>query len=253
MFCNYRLQSRSECFYVFKRRPSTHVRLLRHEEERLQLEAVALQILRGRPNVEVPRVIEIHSSKSPLGSPYLITGPFCGSTLSDIEPTLSRQALASVDRSLGRYVHELSRITGPYFGSMRQTTPAPQPWSRCFSGMMESVLRDAEDAMLSLPYDVINGQLRKHRSALDRISRPKLTLLEMASDKNILVHTKDMSVSGLLDFSSAIWGDPYLSDCFYQPSVSFAEGFGKLPNRTTDERVRQYLYDVGFRNCVDRC
>jgi hypothetical protein len=66
-------------------------------------------------------------------------------------------------------------------------------------------------------------------------------MLEMVSDQNIIVDTNNLTVSGLLDFSTATWGDPYMSDCFFKPSVSFAEGFGKLPNRTQDERTRQYL------------
>jgi hypothetical protein len=66
-------------------------------------------------------------------------------------------------------------------------------------------------------------------------------VLEMVSDHNIVIDTNTLAISGLLDFSTAIWGDPFMSDCFYKPSVSFAEGYGKLPNRTQDERTRQYL------------
>lgn len=45
-----------------------------------------------------------------------------------------------------------------------------------------------------------------------------------------------------MDFSTAIWGDPFMSDCFCKPTASFVEGFGRLPNKTTEERTRQYLY-----------
>lgn len=243
VLCNYKLQPRADCFHLLKCRPPSHIRLLRHEEERLHSEAVVLQVLRGRSDIEVPRVISFERNRLPTGGPILITGPHIGSVLADVESVLSRQALSRVDKSLGLHIKELSRIAGSTFGSMRQATPNMQTWSRTFISLLESILRDAEDALVSLPYEVIRHQVRRHRAALDKITRPKLTLLETASDKNVTINTNDMSVSGLLDFSSAIWGDPYMSDCFYKPSVSFVEGFGKLPNRTIEERTRQYLYE----------
>lgn len=102
-------------------------------------------------------------------------------------------------------------------------------------------MRDGEDALISLPYDHVRDLVRKHRAALDKISQPKLVLLELSSDNNVVVDVDQERVTGLLDFSTAIWGDPFMSDCFYKPTTSFAEGFGKLPNQSSDERARQYL------------
>lgn len=244
----FRLQPLSDFFYVLRCRPSSHIRLLRHEEERLTSEAVVLQTLRGRTDLLVPRLIEFHNTTTPLGSQYLINGPFKGAVLSDIEPSLSRQALASIDKSLGVYVRQLAAVTGPAFGAVRPpssstnngTSPTP-PWSKVFTGLLESTLRDGEDALISLPYDFIRDQLRRHRATLDQITTPRLVVLEMSADKNIVVDVNRHAVAGILDFSTAVWGDPFASDCFYQPSVSFAEGFGRLPRGDLGERVRQYL------------
>ena len=85
-------------------------------------------------------------------------------------------------------------------------------------------------------------KVRKHRRSLDGVSQPKLVILELASDKNVVVDPKTNRVNGLLDYSTALWGDPFISDCFCNPTASFAEGFGRLPNRSTEERSRQYLY-----------
>ena len=102
-------------------------------------------------------------------------------------------------------------------------------------------MRDGEDALISLPYEGMRDLVRKHRGSLDRITEPRLVLIELAADKNVVVDVKSHQVTGLLDFSTAIWGDPFMSDCFYNPTTSFAEGFGKLPNQSVDERIRQYL------------
>lgn len=243
VFRTFRLRSSSEFFYVLRCRPSFNVRLLRHEEDRLRTEATVLQVLRGRSDLLVPRLIEYNATTTTIGSFYLISGPFKGSILADVEPSLSTQALANIDRSFGKYVRQIARVSGSMFGVVREATiPGYSSWSKCFASMLESLLRDAEDALVSLPYEFIRAQARRHKLLLDQITQPKLFLLEMVSDRNVVVDTHSMTVSGLLDFSTATWGDPYLSDCFYKPSVSFAEGFGKLPNRTEEQRIRQYLY-----------
>lgn len=242
VFRTYRLRSTSEFFYVMRCRPSFHVRLLRHEEDGLKTEATVLQVLRGRSDLLVPRLIEYNTSTIPIGSFYLISGPFKGSILADIEPSLSTEALAHIDKSLGKYVRHLARATSPTFGAVKEAAfPGYSSWSKCFGSMLESLLRDAEDALVSLPYEFIRTQARRHKLLLDQITQPKLFILEMISDRDVVVDTHSMTVSGLLDFSTTTWGDPYMSDCFYKPSVSFAEGFGKLPNRTEDQRIRQYL------------
>lgn len=241
VFRTFRLQPAADYYYILRSRPSSRVRLLRHEEERLLTEASTLQVLRGRLDILVPRLIEYHSTTTSIGSPYLISGPFKGSILSDVEPLLSREALTNIDMSLAQVMRQASQINGPGFGDIRQSGSLSSSWSKCFSGMVESILRDAEDALVNLPYDIIRDQLRRHRHTLDQITRPRLCLVEMYSDKKILADTSTCTVSGLLDFSTAMWGDPFLSDCFYQSSRAFMEGWGTLPNRTVEERIRQYL------------
>ncbi|KAK4549185.1 hypothetical protein LTR36_007643 [Oleoguttula mirabilis] len=241
---NYRLTTSKGFFYILKTRPSNSVRLLRHEEGRLEAEACALQVLSTRPDLVSARLIVYNNTTIRLGSFYLISGPFGGSIFADVEPSLSRQALAGIDKSLGQYVRRLSSFAGSAFGPLRQIQgyPGSQSWARTFATMLESVLRDGEDALINLPYEGMRDLVRKHRASLEKITQPKLTLLELSADENVVVDAKNHRVTGLLDFSSAFWGDPFMSDCFYKPTASFAEGFGKLPNGDTDERIRQYLY-----------
>lgn len=244
IFRTYRLRTSEGFFYILRSRPSLNIRLLRHEESWLETEAGALQNLGGRADVQLPRLITYHNTTSHIGCYYLISGPFSGSILADIEPSLSRHALASIDKSLGQYVRYLGSATGPHFGPIRQSQgmPGSQSWTRAFAVLLESVMRDGEDALISLPYEGIRDLVRRHRGSLDKITQPRLVLLELASDRNVVVDPRTDRVNGLLDFSTAIWGDPFMSDCFYKPTASFAEGFGKLPNQTSDERIRQYLY-----------
>lgn len=240
----YRLRTSKDFFYTMRCRPSSNIRLLRLEDSWLEGEAAALHSLGGRSDVHTPRLIKYTTSSSCIGSPYLISGPFTGSILADIEPDLSGQALASIDRSLGQHVRRLSELRGPQFGSIEQAQGVPQSpsWTKTFAFLIEALMRDGEDALISLPYEGTRDLVRRNRSSLDRITQPRLVLLELASDRNVVVDAGKHRVNGLLDFSTAIWGDPFMSDCFYKPTASFVDGYGALPNRSTDERVRQYLY-----------
>lgn len=243
IYRTYRLRTSQGFFYSLKCRPSFNTRLLRHEETWLETEAGSLQAIGGRSDVRTPRLITHSNTSIPIGSPYLITGPFTGSILSEIEPSLSRQALSSIDKSLGQYVRQLSSITNHLFGSMKQAEgiPGSQSWARVFAFLLEAVMRDGEDSMISMPYEGMRDLVRKHRAALDKITEPRLVLLELAADRNVVVDASNYRVNGILDYSTAFWGDPFMSDCFYKPTQSFAEGFGRLPNQSTDERIRQYL------------
>jgi hypothetical protein len=73
------------------------------------------------------------------------------------------------------------------------------------------------------------------------ITQPRLTLLELASEDNIVVDVSKMRVTGVLDFSTAIWGDPLLADCFMQPSNDLLEGYGDAPGSDVHARIRQWL------------
>ncbi|KXL42977.1 hypothetical protein M433DRAFT_297562 [Acidomyces richmondensis BFW] len=245
LYRTYRLTTSSKgFFYILRSQPSHHYKLLRHEADRLETEAYALQILSGRVDFITARLIEHQATRIQIGSCYLISGPFSGQILSDVEPQLSSQALASIDKSLGQYVRRLSALTGPAFGALRhsQGYSGASSWARAFASMLETVLRDGEDALINLPYEGMRELVRRHRSSLDKITQPRLVLLELCSDDNVVVDTKSYKVAGLLDFSTAFWGDPFMSDCFYKPTASFAEGFGRLPNGDADERIRQYMY-----------
>lgn len=244
LYRTYRLSTSKGFFYILRARPSHNVRVLRHEEDHLENGARALQLLSSRPDLVSTRFIEYQATTTRIGSSYLISGPFSGSIFAHVEPSLSRQALADIDKSLGLYVRRLSSIYGPAFGSLNQAQgyPGSQSWARAFATMLETVLRDGEDALINLPYEGMRDLVRRHRASLDKITQPRLVLLELSADENVVVDTRNCRVTGLLDYSTAFWGDPFMSDCFYRPTASFAEGFGKLPNGDADERIRQYLY-----------
>ncbi|KAF2862192.1 hypothetical protein K470DRAFT_213205 [Piedraia hortae CBS 480.64] len=230
-------------FYICKARPSNQNTSLRHEGNCLDREICVLQGLNNRPLIVPPKVVHYHSSPSSSGCQYLITGPFSGSILAQVEPNLSRSDLALIDQSLGRYINRMANVVGPGFGRVGQAPgQESSSWAKVFSGLLETVMADGENAALNLPFKTMRELLHKHRGSLDKITQPRLTLLELSGDKNIMVGQSDHVVHSLLDYSTAVWGDPFMCDCFVKPTTWFVEGFGRLPNKTKDEIIRQYFY-----------
>lgn len=166
MFRTYRLRTSQGFFYILRCRPSSNTHLLRHEDGWLEAEAGVLQSLASRSDVYQPRLIAYQNTTSTIGSAHLISGPFTGSILSDVEPSLSSRDLASIDYSLGQYVRRLASISGQAFGSVcaAQVVPRKESWAKIFAFLIENVMRDGEDAMISLPYDGIRELVRLPRS-----------------------------------------------------------------------------------------
>lgn len=84
-------------------------------------------------------------------------------------------------------------------------------WQSCFLDMFETALLDAENMLISLPYDRIRWHLQKYSVCLDAVVTPRLTTLNALDLENVLVNTTSMQVTGLLDYSIALWSDPELA------------------------------------------
>lgn len=231
--------------------------------------------------------------KTPLDpSPYIITGPFHGHLLSEISPQLSQTPSEKIQQRVGFFYRNLTTSFSPCISSsstpqQSQTKPfgplypssdfsdsltSFTTWSQFYTTLLETLLLDAEDALINLPYAFIRETVRRNQTALDRITKPKLVFLEgLIDEKNILVQRRwlesagegerrsedEWEISGILDWSGVVWGDEWMSDGFYdhfskrRSMGGFLEGFlggkgGQNQGRSGEEVVRQYLYVFFF-------
>lgn len=232
--------------------------------------------------------------KTPLDTPpYLITGPYYGHLLSEISPRLSQTPSEKIQQRVGFFYRNLTTsFSHPSSSSSTTQQPQTKPfgplhpsssssasdsswtsfttWSQFYTTLLETLLLDAEDALINLPYAFIRETVRRNQNSLDQITKPKLVFLEgLMDERNILVQRRrlesssgagerresgdEWDISGILDWSGVIWGDEWMSDGFYhhfskRRSVGgFLEGFlgGKgqqSQRRSGEEVVRQYLY-----------
>lgn len=236
--------------------------------------------------------------KTPLDpSPYIITGPFHGHLLSEISPRLSQTSSEKIQQRVGFFYRALTTSFSPCCSSSStQQQPQTKPfgplhppssssfsdlshfttWSQFYTTLLETLLLDAEDALINLPYAFIRETVRRNQNSLDQITKPKLVFLEgLIDERNILVQRRrleggadererrrasedEWEISGILDWSGVIWGDEWMSDGFYDhfskkgSMGGFLEGFlggkGQRQNqrRSGEEVVRQYLYVFFF-------
>ena len=78
--------------------------------------------------------------------------------------------------------------------------------------MVESILSDGEDILVSLPYEEIRDQVSKAGPRLDKVKEARLVAVGFDHPKNVLIDPVTKDVTGILDFGSALWGDFRLAE-----------------------------------------
>jgi hypothetical protein len=99
-------------------------------------------------------------------------------------------------------------------------------WEDAFIGMIGELLADGKDAEVELPqpYAVIENEIKNRMDVLNEVVTPCLVdwyLLE----ENVLV--RNGTITGLIDFERAMWGDPVMEYYFshFAKSQAFLDGW----------------------------
>ncbi|KAL8341308.1 hypothetical protein RB601_005674 [Gaeumannomyces tritici] len=194
----------------------------------------------------------------PQDFPYtLVTQPAVPSVpAAHRQPALSQQGWDQIDFQVGRLARSLSRLTSPNgnFGFVVQVLPVfPTPprvldmtpfqphrtWTGAFRAMLELSLLDGQGMAMQLPYGTIRAEVERLAPALDKVTRPRLVVVNAASRANILVPATAQyheasrpepvygtPITGFVDWSNCVFGDPlFMQACSeQQPSDSFLRG-----------------------------
>lgn len=235
LYRSYRLSDPSNptSFCLLKCPPPPNTRLLRHEHDRLSTESHALQFLSRRKSLAATQQPALLDHQSTV---FTLAGPCNGILHSDLATPLSPSRRRNLDRSLGQHMRRLNSITSPTFGSLQRTQH--YSWARCFASLIMDALRDAEDGLVSLPYNDVREQMKRHWSSLDTVGEARLTIAELSLD-GVVFEEGSGEVTGLIDYGSALWADPLFGDCFVRASEGFLEGYGSIEGQ--DGKVRRLL------------
>jgi aminoglycoside phosphotransferase (APT) family kinase protein len=240
----YTLRTTESSVFTLKCTPSRDTLLLRQEHKSLETEAKVLELIKSNTRLPVPQRVsfDILTTNS-IGAPYLLRSYLPGTPLSGLLPYLSTTERSNIERTLGSHIFALTQIRRSSFGLVHrvQAGTGHRRWSEAFLSLLESVLRDGEDMLVSLPYDTIRFHAALHKATLDEITVPNLVALEAGAPRNVFINDRTRRIVGLLGFSTAVWGDPMMAGVFSGASDAFWEGYGGRPTATRGSQIRGLL------------
>ncbi|KAJ4365866.1 hypothetical protein N0V83_008488 [Neocucurbitaria cava] len=230
---------------VLKCPPACNTRLLRHEKSLLENESKALETLHNYlPRVPVPQLLKYDGQGTSLGSPYIMMSYIPGRRLSELAPYLTAAERSTIDQTLGAYVRALTTPPATQFGMTHRVfaRKGSDSWHEAFSALFEAVLRDAEDMLVTIPYESIRYYVGKQAHFLNEVTEPRFVALHACDPTNVLIDETTKRVTGLVGFSDVIWGDPLMTGGLEGGSAAFFEGYGSRPVQTGGVKARMLMY-----------
>ena len=209
--CKLRLSNGSRL--VLKLSPSPNAVLLRQERYFLESEATVLSLLK-KSSLPIPRILRYEPRSTHLGSPFLLSTHVPGVLYADALPHLTRSECRDIELQLRSLKSTINQYTSSTFGSaaLVASNRGFSTWRESFRSMFESVMMDAEDMMINLPYHAIREAMASASKELHDVEKARLVVLGLGRPQNVLLDRRTNNVIGLLDFGQAIWGDTAFSE-----------------------------------------
>lgn len=233
---------------MLKCSPSPTTALLRRERFLLETEARVLALLGQSANPCVPQLFHYDPQGTLLGPSYLVRQYVMGSTLQSMESHLTVENRKDIDRHLGFLVNVIGQHVAPAFGPLEQVASGcgNKSWREAFVELFEGVLRDAEDMFIHLPYAEIRHEVSRLAPKLGDVTLPRLVVVDLGHPSQVLLDPGSKQVSGVVDFSTAVWGDVLMAEVFENPSPAMLDGFGSPLAKDPSEKTRLLLYVVQY-------
>lgn len=198
---------------VLKLGPSPNTALLRHERYFLESEATILSLLK-KNDLPIPRILRYDPRSTQLNSPFLLSTHISGISYADASLHLTRSECRDVELQLRSLSSTISQHTSPTFGpaALVASNKGFSTWRESFKSMLESIMMDAEDMTINLPYHAIREAASSIGNELHDVKEARLVVVGLGRPQNVLLDRRTNDVVGLLDFGQAIWGDIAFSE-----------------------------------------
>lgn len=233
---------------MLKSSPNPTTALLRRDRFLLETEARVLALLGQSANPCVPQLFHYDPQGTLFGPSYLVRQYVMGSTLQSMEGHLTAENRKDIDRHLGFLVNVIGQHVAPAFGPLEQVASGcgNRSWREAFTELFEGVLRDAEDMFIHLPYAEIRHEISRLAPALSDVTLPRLVVIDLGRPSQVLLDPGSKQISGVVDFSTAIWGDVLMAEVFENPSSAMLDGFGSPLAQDQSEKTRLLLYVIRY-------
>ncbi len=235
--------------------PPPHIPTLRHEQRSLEASVLLYQMLENHREIPVPPMRSYDLSPNTLQQPFILSSHISGPSLRDLAPRLPPTDYEIMTHNLNRILTTIGHFTSNYFGTLPQVSAGQgsSTWKCAFSGLVETVLRDAEDMVIAIPYEQIRDHVSRLGPFLHEVQEPKLVLLMSDPLASLIVDEERMDVKGFVLDCPALWGDPLLARVFDDVSETFHDRYSQTMGE--GEEVRTLLYVSSdfhhFRHCLD--
>lgn len=190
--------------------PGSSIPLLRKERYGLESEILTLRLLASL-QLPTPRIVSCDEGSTLLGVPFLLTTGIQGRPLVSYFHELTDHRYTFLEAQITALESRIASLRSSTFGPMAAVAKGQgyRRWRDAFTEMILSLLRDAEDAFLNLPYAAIRQALEITGPTLDTITDARLVLPGLSIDRNIYVEEMggNVQVVGFRDFKDAIWSD----------------------------------------------
>ena len=181
---------------------------------KMQKEVNVCALLSGKLSAPVPRILLADESKSLIGLNYVLMSKLGGAVLRTLEPALGDKELVSAYSQMGEVLREIHGIPMQSFGYIGPDGVwTPHASNRAymsfqFDNKLTEFVERGGDPTLG---DRLRAIVRERGYLLEACSTAHLCHYDFHSG-NVLAERSDGSVrlSGILDFESAIAGDPLM-------------------------------------------
>ena len=215
-----------------------------YEKEMMRQEPQLHELLLAQTNVPVARIVAFDDSHALIDCDYMLMERLPGRPWSEA----LHVDLDHVLQQVGVHLAATHRLTAEQYGYLgaHQPMPPQSSWVDAFAIMWHKMI---DDIVAVGYYDA--AESRMMRQLLDQqlhlFDRPvAASLLHMDIwQQNILVDDAG-SVTGLVDWDRALWGDPEIEfavlDYCGISEPAFWEGYGQARDRSPEANLRQIFY-----------
>lgn len=229
---------------IVKAAPSSNTKMMSYEQGLMQAEVGVLRLVKEAGVLPVPAVYAHDATESLVDCEYFIMEMLEGEPYNKVKDGLTEDQRNKIDYQLGVYNRQLNEIRGERFGLYAAALEGNSSWRETFHKLLLGVLADGESEGVRLPadYDTIRNETALRIGVLDEVTEPRLLHWDLW-DGNVFI--KDGTISGIIDFERALWGDPLMENYFshFNQSASFLEGYG-IGKLSPEQQSRRALYDL---------
>ena len=204
----YRIRLSDASCVLVKIPPPSWTPLLRRERSQLAAEAIVWELL-ADADLPVPRLVEHDPPRTDPDSSYLLITHLSGVPYRGIKSRMTGSERKGVERQLHPLKAMITNYASSTFGSVTLVADGQgfATWREAFTAMLESVLMDAEDILVALPYAEVREAVQRMDRPLAGVTEARLVVRGMGHEENVLIDKKSKKVTGLVGGGDAFWGD----------------------------------------------